>query len=108
MVASRRDSLVTLQRATVVTDTYGGETPTWVDLRKEWARVTYGTASERREAVQTQAIQSATFDLPDNELTRGLKATDRILWNGVTWDIAAPGIRKSAGEFQFTTTGAVS
>jgi head-tail adaptor len=108
MVASRRDSLVTLQRASVATDTYGGEIPTWGDLRKEWARVTYGSASERREAVQNQAVQSATFDLPDNELTRGLKATDRILWNNVIWDIAAPGVRKSAGELQFTTSGAVS
>jgi head-tail adaptor len=108
MVASRRDKLVSLQRATVVQDEYNEDIPTWVEARKEWARVTYGAASERREAAQTQAQQSATFDVPDNSLTRSLQAKDRISWNGIDWDIAAPGIPKSVGELQFTTTGAAS
>lgn len=108
MVASRRQSLVSIQRATMTTDEFNEDVPGWGELRKEWARVTYGAASERREAAQTQAQQSATFDLPDNSLTRGLKAKDRIVWNDIDWDIAAPGIPKSGGELQFTTTGAAS
>lgn len=108
MVASRRTSLVSLQRATTVTDEYNEDIPTWAEIRKEWARVAYGAASERREAAQTQAQQTATFDLPDHSLTRGLKAKDRIVWNDIDWDIAAPGIPKSGGELQFTATGATS
>ena len=106
MSSSTRDSLVSIQRFASGKDSYGGVVKTWAELRKEWARVTYGAAAERRNAAQQQSSQAATFDLPDNELTRSLKAVDRIVWNGIDWDLAGPGVPKSAGELQFTATGA--
>lgn len=108
MTSSRRDKLVSIQRATVTQDDYNEDIEAWAEVRKEWARVRYGNAAERREAAQTQSARSATFDLADNALTRGLTAKDRIAWDGIDWNLTAPGIPISGGELQFTATGATS
>ncbi|MED5545794.1 MAG: head-tail adaptor protein [Pseudomonadota bacterium] len=108
MSSASRDKLVSVQRATVTKDDYNEDIETWAELRKEWARVRYGNAAERREAAQTQSSRSATFDLADNTLTRALSAKDRIVWDGINWDLSAPGIPISGGELQFTATGATS
>ena len=106
MSASRRDKLVSLQRNTPAADSHNEDIPAWGEIGKEWARITFGPASERRAAAQEQSNQTITFDLPANSLTQSLKATDRINWNGVSWDLVAPGIPKGQGELQFTAIGA--
>lgn len=106
--AGQRDKLVTIQRATYVTDVHNEDVPSWAPIGREWARVIWGAGAERREAAQTQAVQSATFQVLDNSLTRSLTAKDRIVWNGIHWDIAAPGVPISRGELEISAVGAVS
>jgi SPP1 family predicted phage head-tail adaptor len=86
-----RDCLVTFQRATTTTDDYGGETQSWTDLQKAWARVRFGTAQERRQAAQESSSQSATFECNPTAALRSVGATDRIAFDGSDWDIQGPG-----------------
>lgn len=106
--AGQRDKLVTVQRATFATDENNEDVPTWAPIGQEWARIIWGLGAERREAAQTQARQAATFQVLDNSLTRSLTASDRIMWNGMAWDIAAPGVPIARGELEISASAAVS
>lgn len=87
MTAGRRDQLVTLQTYTTTQDEYGEEQPAWSDLGTEWAAVFYGRGDERRQAAAEQGTQAATFQLLANATTRALTLRDRIVLDGVNWDI---------------------
>lgn len=87
MTAGRRDQLVTLQRYTTTQDEYGEEVQTWADLGTEWAAVFYGRGDERRQAAMEQGSQPATFQMLANLNTLGLTIRDRIVLDGVAWDI---------------------
>lgn len=105
MAAGKRDTLITIERATVVVDDLGGETPTWALLTKEWAGIFWGAGAERRQAGQESASQSATFQVLDNPATRSVEVTDRIVWNG-EWDITGIAFPKR-GEVEITAVRAV-
>ena len=87
MKGRRRDQLVTLQRYTTTQDDYGEEVQTWADLGTEWAAVFYGRGDERRQAAMEQGSQPATFQMLANLNTLGLTIRDRIVLDGVNWDI---------------------
>lgn len=107
--AGKRDKLLMVQRHTAGQDDYGEDAPaSWTDLGKEWARIIWGRGSERREAAQMQAQQTATIQVLDNSRTRGLGARDRFVWNGMNFDIAAPGAPVTRGELEFVVTAAAS
>lgn len=105
MTAGRRDQLITIQRATVVEDELGGEEKTWGTLAEEWVHVFWGAGSERRQAGQESASQSATFQALDNAATRSTQVTDRIVWNG-EWDITGIAFPKR-GEVEITAVRAL-
>jgi head-tail adaptor len=100
------DQPITVQRATAVTDDYGGETLTWADLEKALARVRYGPASEKREAAQVGGAQTATFEVFPTPTLLGTRVTDRIVFDGSDWDISevAPLDRRT---LRFTATRSV-
>jgi SPP1 family predicted phage head-tail adaptor len=81
------DRLITVQRATVVVDDYGAETPTWAQYAQAWAKVKFGTAQEKREAAQEGGVQSATFEVYPTPLLSAVTLTDRIQFDGSAWDI---------------------
>lgn len=81
------DRLITVQRATVTVDDYGGETPTWVDTEQAWARVRFGLAQEKREAAQEGGTQAATFELIPTTALLAVALKDRILFDNSAWDI---------------------
>ena len=83
----QRESLVTFERGTASTDDYGGETTTWATLTTAYARIKYGTGQERREAAQERAVQAATFECDWNPTLATVTMTDRISFEGETWDI---------------------
>jgi len=87
MSADKRDRLLTFQRATATTDAYGEEIEEWGALGQEWARVFYGTGSERRVSAADQGEQSATFQVLDNSVTRAVVVKDRIVMGADNWDI---------------------
>lgn len=98
-MTERRRPIITLERATVVTDAYGEEVRTWSTLATEYARVHFGRGDERRQAAMEQGSQAATFVVRDNPATRGATLTDRISYDGGLWDIrsnvpGAPGERE--------------
>lgn len=76
-----------LERFTTTQNDYGEEVETWAAIGQEWANISYGKGSERRQAAMEQASQPATFYVDDNTRTAGLTAKDRISFNGVNWDI---------------------
>ena len=88
MAAGKRNTLITLQRATMVKDDHGGETPSWAEYCEEWASVSFGSGQERREAAQESATQTATFRVLAHPLTLALAPTDRVAgYLGANWDI---------------------
>lgn len=87
MSAGRRDQLITIQRATVTTDDYGAEVPTWATHAQEWAAIFYGRGDERRQAAMEQGSQAATFQVLANAATRTVTLKDRIEHDGAVWDI---------------------
>ncbi len=97
MPAGRRDTLIELQRFSSVIDDYGEEVRTWSTLGTEKAAVYWGAGSERREAAMVQGTQAATFAVPANSMTRSVTVTDRIVLEGVAWNITgvAPVDRQS-------------
>jgi head-tail adaptor len=98
--AGSRNKLIGLARATTVQDDYGHETPTWAPIGQEWAEVRFGTSGERRGAAQEEATVAATFAVLDNARTRDVKSTDRILFDGGTWNInsSVPGLKRGERE----------
>lgn len=87
MIRGAFDRLITVQRATVTTDDYGGETPTWVDIEQAYARVRFGLASEQRLAAQESGSQTATFEMIPTTALLTVTLKDRLLFDGSQWDI---------------------
>lgn len=84
-----RPVYVRIQRSTVVTDDYGGETPTWHDLATAWAAVRYGTGQERRQAAQENASLAATFEFDWSPGLAAVQPTDRLYAFDTVWDVAS-------------------
>jgi SPP1 family predicted phage head-tail adaptor len=103
VIRGQFDRLVTFQRATVTTDTYGGETLTWGDVEQAYARVRFGLATEQRQAAQEGGTQTATFEVTPTTALLAVTLKDRISFDGSDWDIkeVAPLDRKT---LRFTAT----
>lgn len=84
-----RSHLVTIQRATVTTDDYGGEVRTWHTHTAGWAKISYGTGAERREAAQENAVQTAIFMFDWSPTLADVTAKDRLYIFDTVWDITA-------------------
>jgi SPP1 family predicted phage head-tail adaptor len=89
MKAGPRNRLITIERAAMVTDAYGGETPTWEEHVRAYAYVSFGTGQERREAAQETAGAAATFRTLWTPTLAAVKVTDRISFDGSAWDISS-------------------
>lgn len=103
MTVGERDRLITVQRATVTTDDYGGETPTWADVEQAFAKVRFGLAGEQRQAAQESGTQAATFEVDPTDALLAVTIKDRIVFDGSDWDIkeVAPLDRRT---LRFTAT----
>lgn len=84
-----RPHLVIIQRAVSVEDDHGGETRTWHELTRGWARIRYGTSQERREAAQENATQAATFEFDWTPTLAAVLPTDRGYVFDTVWDISS-------------------
>lgn len=102
--ASKRRDRITLMRATVATDTYGGEVETWGELGKRWAWIIYGTGQERRAAAQTNATVTATFNVPRDPLTKAIVPKDRIDFDGAEWNITSSVPSRDLDGYDITAT----
>lgn len=88
-----RDTLITIERGTAVSDDYGADRLDWstpTTVTTAYARIRYGDGQERREAAQERAIQAATFECDWNSTLDGVRLTDRLYINEYPtefWDI---------------------
>lgn len=87
MNSRHRDRLVTFQRAGITQDDYGEEIEAWADIGQAWAQVFYGRGNERREAAADRSEMPITFLTLSSALARSLTARDRILFDGLVWNI---------------------
>lgn len=87
--AGERPHLVIVQQAVTVTDDYGGETKTWHEIARAYARVRYGAGQERREAAQESASIAATFEFDWAPVLAAMRPTDRLYCFDTVWDVAS-------------------
>lgn len=99
-----RPHLVTIERATIEQDDYGGEVLTWGELVTAYARVSHGSGSERREAAQEAAVQAATFEFDWNPILEGVRAKDRLQAFGSAWDIVSVAVIGANRDVHITAT----
>lgn len=86
----QRDVLVIVERRGADTDDgYTKQPGAWAEYARGWARVRYGSSSERREAAQERAIQAATFEFAWTPKLEAVRTTDRLIALGSAWDIAS-------------------
>lgn len=104
--AGKRQFRILFQRATAGTSALGVETQTpWTDVQAAMAAISWGTGAERREAAAENASQVATFRVISTAALRGVTPRDRIVYEGVAWDITgiAP-VGDLHREIEFTAT----
>lgn len=87
--AGERDHLVTIQRATTSESESGHGEPTWSTITTGWARLSWGSGQERRDAAQEAASQAITAEFDWTPTLAAVKATDRMLLFDVAWDITS-------------------
>lgn len=90
MRAGDRNKLIFFVRPVTTTNDYNepveGSPAT---LARALARVRFGTGQERREAAQEAASMAATFECLLTPTLAGVLLTDRITFDGATWDITS-------------------
>lgn len=88
--AGNLDRRVTIERATVTQDPFGGDQMAWATLGTVWASVLYLSDAERLSASQVNATVEARFTFRSSTVTRTVTAKDRINYDGALWDLSAP------------------
>ncbi len=94
MQAGKLDRRITMQRSTFVVDDYGEQIATWQTLDTVWGQKVEMRGSERYTSAQTLAQYDTKFRI---RYRRNLRAADRIICDGVTYDIG-PVIEIGRGE----------
>ena len=90
MTAGKLDQFITIQRKTRVSDMMGGFTESWATWQQVWAGAAAragAVAKAGRESIdegRTNAVFVVVFTIYTLD---GLAETDRILWNGETYNI---------------------
>ena len=82
--AGALDQRVTLQSRSVVTDAYGQDTITWVDIATVWAQCQALRGREFFAAAQVQQEQSVKVRI---RYRSDVDQKCRLVWNGVNHDI---------------------
>ena len=93
--AGSMDQRITLQRRVATADGAGGETLSWADLTSDprpWAMVVAKAGRENMQEGRMAATFTVLFTIYNRD---DLTETDRILWDGVAYNIR--GIRREGG-----------
>lgn len=102
--AGGRHWLIRFYRPAQVKDDHGTRVPGEPELiARAYARVTYGSGQERREAAQQQAEQTATFDCLWTD-SKDVLVTDTLRFDGADWDIGNRALVGLNREIHFTAT----
>ncbi|KQS87365.1 hypothetical protein ASG58_01465 [Rhizobium sp. Leaf383] len=90
MNASQLDRKVTFQRVEKVVDSFNEEVETWSDLATVWARRRDASDSQKIEmlaAGQVGSFRVSRFTVRSSTLARSVTPVDRLLHDGVVWQI---------------------
>ena len=90
MKAGTLDRRITIQRQGASTDdgytTVPGALETYAERPASWKAA---NGRETYENLGREAKSAGTFFLRYDTLTSAIRATDKVLWDGRTWDIAS-------------------
>lgn len=75
----------------------------WLPHAQAYADILFGTGAERRQGAAQQETQTATFIVNQTATMRGIRATDRIVYNDVNWNIHSIALR-GRDQIEFTAT----
>lgn len=85
----QRPHLIVIQRRGAETDDgYTKQPGAWAEHARAWARIRYGTASERREAAAERASRAATFECEWAPKLESVRPTDRLIAFDTAWDVS--------------------
>lgn len=88
--AGARDRLIQFRLAVTARGPLGGETESFVDGPRAWAKVLFGTSSERRDAAGEGAAQTATFRVLSTSALRGIGGRSLIVLGNATYGVNGP------------------
>jgi len=89
MKFGQMDRRIVLQRATLATNAYGERVETWGTLATVWAQIQYKEGSGK-EAVQSDQLfssQPVHFIIRYSTDVSGIRPSDRVSYNGDTYQI---------------------
>lgn len=84
LAAGALDRRITVERASVTVDDFGGEVPTWSTLGEVWAEVTPISDGERWRAAEVAADVTTRFRI---RWGLGVVVEDRVTYDGRTYNI---------------------
>ena len=87
MQAGPLDRRITIERATVTLDAFGGEDLIWLTLSVLWASMTPISDGERFRSDERAADITTRFVVRRSNLTKTIDAKDRILFEGRIYQI---------------------
>ena len=93
---------ISIERDTPTRDDYNEEVSDWAEIGKRWAKVWYGSGSERRESAAEREMQRATFQCRHDATTSNVTVKDRIVFDGSIWDIRNVSKMRDRGLVEFT------
>lgn len=87
--AGQRQDLVIVERETITSNGLNEQVSSWARYARGYARVSWGSGSERIEAARQAAVQAATFTVLATTKMRSVTPADRLVHAGVPWNIVA-------------------
>ncbi|PPD05841.1 MAG: hypothetical protein CTY28_15960 [Hyphomicrobium sp.] len=88
MSAGKRTELIKIERETRAPDGGGGSVTTWAELGQLWAEARFARAGEKKDRGPVRETTVYKFIvLTDDAEDLGIRATDRIVWDGELYNI---------------------
>lgn len=89
MLAGPLDRRITIRRATVETNDFGEEVPTWCDLATVWASTEAIRDSERFAASEVRAERTDRFQIRYSQKVADVGPKDRLVYGDRIFGIVA-------------------
>lgn len=104
--AGQRDRLVQFRLPLVTRAALGGEVETFVNGPQAWAKVLFGTSSERRDAAGEGSAQTATFRVRATSALRAITGRCQIVLGGATYGVDGPpvAVGSQGHDLEFSAT----
>lgn len=104
--AGQRDRLIQFRLPVTTRGPLGGETESFVDGPRAWAKVLFGTSSERRDAAGEGSAQTATFRVRATADLRAINGRCVIVLGAATYGVNGPpvAVGSQGHDLEFSAT----